>query len=111
MPRARPPIYEFKYRDNPTQIAKYLNDLLATEDAATVVKAIGDMIRVQGSSEFSEKNNLGRASLYRSFSGKMSPRFERVIQVLLGLGVKLAATPIPSKMTRSRSRISATKSK
>jgi probable addiction module antidote protein len=94
MPRARQLVDELKYRDNPKQIAKYLNDALATEDTAAVVRAIGDMIRAQGSSGFSKKTNLGRASLYRSFSGRMSPGFERVVEVLLALEVKLIAKPL-----------------
>ena len=32
-----------KYRDNPKMIAKYLNVALASDDAAVIVMAIGDM--------------------------------------------------------------------
>jgi probable addiction module antidote protein len=94
MPRARPLNDENKYRGNPKLIAKYLNDALATEDTAAIIRAIGDMIRAQGSSGFSKKTKLDRASLYRSFSGRMSPGFERVIEVLLALDVKLVAKPL-----------------
>ncbi|WP_035718057.1 hypothetical protein [Bradyrhizobium japonicum] len=63
MPRARL-LDDGKYRDS--RIAKYLNDALMTEDTAVIVKAIGDMIRAQGSSSFSRKSSLRRESLYRS---------------------------------------------
>ena len=59
-----------------------------------VVEAIGDMIRAQGSSGISRKTNLDRASLYRSFSGQMSPGFERVAEVLLAMDVELVARPV-----------------
>jgi DNA-binding phage protein len=45
-----------KYQDNPKMIAKYLNVALATDDAAVIVKAIGDRLRVQGMSRVSKKS-------------------------------------------------------
>lgn len=84
-----------KYRDDPKRIAKYLNDALETKKTTIVVKAIGDMIRAQGSSGFSRKSNLDRASLYRSFSGRMSPGLDRVMEVLQTLNVVLVVRPRP----------------
>jgi probable addiction module antidote protein len=81
------------YRDNPKRIAAYLNKALATNDTATIVKAIGDMIRAQGTSRFSKNTKLRRESLYRSFSGRMSPGFERVMDVLTAMNVRLVAEP------------------
>jgi probable addiction module antidote protein len=77
------------YRDNPELIAEHLNAALAQHDRSVVVKAIGEMIRAQGSSRFSRKSRLERASLYRSFSGKMSPRLDRALDALSALGVTL----------------------
>lgn len=81
-----------KYRDS--RIAKYLNDALMTEDTAVIVKAIGDMIRAQGSSSFPRKSSLRGESLYRSFSERMSSGFERMLEVLLALDVKLVVKPL-----------------
>jgi probable addiction module antidote protein len=82
-----------KYRDNPKRIAKYLNAALTTGDAAIITKAVGDMIRAQGMSRFSEKVGLRRESLYRSFNGQMGPGFDTVIKVLLALEIQLVAKP------------------
>jgi len=82
-----------KYRDNPKKIAKYLNDALATGDAALITKAIGDMVRAQGMSRFSQKVGVRRESLYRSFRGNMGPGFDAVIKVLLALHIRLVAKP------------------
>jgi probable addiction module antidote protein len=82
-----------KYRDNPKLIAKYLNDALATGDAGLITKAIGDMVRAQGMSRFSQKVGLRRESLYRSFKGQMGPGFDTVIKVLLALDIQLIAKP------------------
>ena len=68
-----------------------------TEDTSVIVKAIGDMIRMiraQRSSSFSRKSSLRRESLYRSFSGRMSSGFERMLEVLLALDVKLVVKPL-----------------
>jgi probable addiction module antidote protein len=77
------------YRDNPKLIAEHLNAALARRDRSAVVKAIGEMIRAQGGSRFSRKSRLERASIYRSFSGKMSPRLDRALDALSALDVKL----------------------
>ena len=77
------------YRDNPKLIAEYLNAALARRDSSALVRAIGEMIRAQGGSRFSQKSRLRRESLYRSFSGKMSPRLDRALDALSALDVKL----------------------
>ena len=82
-----------RYRDNPKMIAKYLNDALATGDAAVSMKAIGTMVRAQGATRFSQKAGLRREGLYRSFKGNMNPGFETVIKVLLALEIQLVAKP------------------
>jgi probable addiction module antidote protein len=61
---------EAEYRDNTQAIAQYLNDACSTRNPAVIAKAIGDMIRAQGVSEFSEKARMRREPLYRSFGGK-----------------------------------------
>jgi DNA-binding phage protein len=44
-------------------------------------------------SSISVSDPLRRDSLYRSFSGEMSPAFEKVIQVLQALDVQLIVKP------------------
>ena len=82
-----------KYRDNPRAIAKYLNDALSTGDPVLIKKAIGDMVRAQGVTRFSQKVGLSREGLYRSFSGETSPALDRVMNVLMALDIKLTAKP------------------
>ena len=82
-------VAEIKYRRNPEQIAKHLNAALATGDVGAFLHAVGEMIHAEGFSKFAKKSGLGRESLYRSFSGKMSPRFDRVLEALSALDVSL----------------------
>jgi probable addiction module antidote protein len=80
-----------RLRGNSKAMAEYLNVALATGDVALVTKAIGDMIRAQGTSGFSRKAGLNREGLYRSFGGQMGPGFDTVMKVLLALDIRLVA--------------------
>jgi probable addiction module antidote protein len=73
------------FRDNPKLIAEYFNAALAQSDRSAFIRAIGEMIRAQGGSRFSQKSRLRRESLYQSFSGKMSSRLERALDALSAL--------------------------
>jgi probable addiction module antidote protein len=82
-----------KYRANPKMIAEYLNVAFATGDQALAAKAIGDMVRAQGVSRFSQKVGLRREGLYRSFSGDSGPGFDTVMKVLSALQIQIVAKP------------------
>ena len=84
-----------EYRDNPSAIAKYLNQAILTGDSALISKAIGDMVRAQGMTKFSERAGMRRDNLYRTFNGETNPALDRVINVLLALDVQLKVTPRP----------------
>ena len=77
----------------PGRSAEYLNDAISTGDPVIITKAIGDMVRAQGVTRFSQKNGMERTSLYRSFRGKVSPTIETVLNVLIGLDIQLIAKP------------------
>jgi probable addiction module antidote protein len=80
-----------KSRNNQKLIAKYLNDVLATDDPALTTRAIGHLARVHGMRAIAEEANVDRAGLYRSLSGEMDPAFGTVLKVLAALGVQLVA--------------------
>ena len=82
-----------KYRDNPRAIAKYLNDALSTGDPVLIKKAIGDVVRAQGVTRFSQKAGVRRENLYRSFKGELKPSFDTVLKVLIALDIQLIAKP------------------
>jgi probable addiction module antidote protein len=52
-------------------------------------------MRAKGMGEFS-KLGLHREGLYRSFGGKMSPRFKTVFDVLAALDIQIIARRQPS---------------
>jgi len=82
-----------KFRNNPKLIAKYLNDALATDDAASTTRAIGNLARAHGMGAIAEVANVDRAGLYRSLRGDADPKFSTILKVLTALGIKLEAKP------------------
>jgi probable addiction module antidote protein len=94
-----------KYRDNPEMIAKYLNVAFATGDQALATKAIGDMMRAQGMSSFSQKVGLRREGLYRSFSGNAGPGFDTVMQVLGALQIQIVAKPAKAGRLKEKRKV------
>jgi probable addiction module antidote protein len=82
-----------KYRDNPSAIAKYLNDALATGDPVLITKAIGAIMRAQGVPGVAQKVGQRRDSLYRMFRGEQSATLNVAIAVLLALDMQLIVKP------------------
>ena len=82
-----------KFRNNPKLIAKYLNDALATDDAAFTTRAIGNLARAHGMGAIAEVANVDRAGLYRSLRGDADPKFSTILKVLTVLGVQLEVKP------------------
>jgi probable addiction module antidote protein len=82
-----------KYRDDPRAIAEYLNGALSTEDPFLITRAIATMVRAQGMTRFSRKAGMRRDSLYRTFSGEVSPAFDTIIKLLIALDIQLIAKP------------------
>ena len=82
-----------KYRDDPRAIAEYLNDALSTGDPIRMIKAIGDMVRSQGVTRFSQRAGMRRDSLYRTFNGETRPAFDTVMNVLIALDIQIVAKP------------------
>jgi probable addiction module antidote protein len=85
--------FDKKHHDAPRAIAKYLNVALSTGDPVLITKAIGDMVRAQGVTKFAQKAGMRRDTLYRTFSGEMSPTLETVMNALMGLDIQLIAKP------------------
>ena len=85
--------FDKKHRDNPRAIAKYLNDALSTGDPVLIKKAIGDVVRAQGVTRFSQKAGMRRENLYRSFKGELKPSFDTVLKVLIALDIQLTMKP------------------
>jgi probable addiction module antidote protein len=78
------------YLKDEDSIAAYLEAALEENDPQMLVVAIGDVAKARGINAMAKKMNVGRESLYKSFSGKTKPNFETVYRALDSFGLKIS---------------------
>ena len=81
------------YLDIQEAIAAFLTDVLATQDAALLASALGDIARARGMAEIAKAPGLSREALYKALRPDAQPRFDTVHRVCHALGVRLIAQP------------------
>ena len=80
------------YLDNEEVIAEYLSAALEDGNPDVFLAAVGNVAKARGMSAIAESTGLGRESLYKAFAPGAKPRYDTVLKVLHGLGVKLTVT-------------------
>lgn len=81
-----------EYLTTPEDLVAYLNAAIEEGDDELFLAALGDVAKAQGMAQISEATGLGRASLYKTFSGETKPRFETVNAVLKAVGASIQLT-------------------
>ena len=81
------------YLDSEALVAEYLGAALEDPDPAAFLAALSAVARAQGMAQVSQRTGLGRESLYKALAPGAHPRYETIIRVLRGLGVRLSVTP------------------
>lgn len=79
-----------EHLDGEEVIAAYLDEAMATGDAAYIVKAIGTVARSRGMTQIAKDASMSRESLYKSLGGDGNPEFATVLRVLSALGLRLS---------------------
>ncbi|MDE1181967.1 addiction module antidote protein [Paraburkholderia sp.] len=82
-----------EFLDNEVVIAEYISAALEEDDPNVLIAAIADVAKARGMSKMADDAGLGRESLYKSLKPGAQPRYDTVIKLLHGLGVKLVAVP------------------
>lgn len=77
------------YLDSDETIAEYLTAALEDPNPDVFLLALSDVARARGISEISRKTGLGRESLYKALAPGAKPRYDTILKVLNGLGVKV----------------------
>ena len=54
--------------------------------------AIGDVAKARGMAAIAKSTGLGRESLYKALAPGAKPRYDTILKVLHGLGVKLTVS-------------------
>ena len=80
------------YLDSEETIAEYLTAALEDENPDVFLAAISDVAKARGMAEIARNAGLGRESLYKALAPGAKPRYDTIIKVLHGLGVKITVT-------------------
>lgn len=79
------------YLDSEEATEAYLTEALATNDAALIAAALGDIARSKGMSSIASATGLSRESLYKSLSASGNPELATVLKVIGAVGFSLEA--------------------
>lgn len=81
------------YLDSEEMIAEYLSAALEDENPDVFLAAVSDVAKARGMTAIAASTGLGRESLYKALSPGAKPRYETIVKVLHGLGVRLTVQP------------------
>jgi len=81
------------YLDSEEMIAEYLSAALEDENPDVFLAAVSDVAKARGMTAIANSTGLGRESLYKALSPGAKPRYETIVKVLHGLGVRLTVQP------------------
>lgn len=82
------------YLDNEEVIAEYLTAALEDPNPEVFLAAIADVAKARGMTQLAKDTGLGRESLYKALAPGAKPRYDTILKLLHGLGVKLHAEPV-----------------
>lgn len=77
------------YLDSEEMIAEYLSAALEDENPDVFLAAVSDVAKARGMTAIANSTGLGRESLYKALTPGAKPRYETIVKVLHGLGVRL----------------------
>jgi len=81
------------YLDNEEVIAEYLTAALEDPNPEVFLAAVADVAKARGMTKLAKDTGLGRESLYKALAPGAKPRYDTILKLLQGLGVKLHAEP------------------
>jgi len=81
------------YLDSEEMIAEYLSAAMEDENPDVFLAAVSDVAKARGMTAVANSTGLGRESLYKALTPGAKPRYETIVKVLHGLGVKLTVQP------------------
>lgn len=80
------------YLDSGDAIAEYLSAALEDENPDVFLAAVSDVAKARGMTTIAKDSGLGRESLYKALAPGAKPRYDTILKVLHGLGVKVSVT-------------------
>ena len=86
------PYSPFDFIETQEEINEFLRDCFNDEDPRVFIEALGYLVKKHGTADVAEAAGLNRESLYRSFNGKVQPRWDTVHRVMHVLNVSITPT-------------------
>ena len=80
------------YLDSDEAIAEYLTAALEDSNPDVFLAAVSDVAKARGMATIAKESGLGRESLYKALAPGAKPRYDTILKVLHGLGVKISVT-------------------
>mgnify|MGYP001012015484 CR=1 FL=1 len=81
------------YLDSEEAIAEYLTAALEDKNPDVFLAAVADVAKARGMATIAKESGLGRESLYKALAPGAKPRYDTILRVLHGLGVKVSVSP------------------
>ena len=76
-------------RDGEEAIHEYLSQIFADGDSDEIIRALGYVAKVRGTTQLARDSGLGRENLYNAFKPGAKPRFDTVLRLCRALGLHL----------------------
>lgn len=90
------------YLTDEETIAEYLTAALEDPNPDLFLVAVRDVARARGMTQLAKDTGLGRESLYKALTPGAKPRYDTMLKIMHGLGVKLTATSIHAELDRAQ---------
>ena len=80
----------FDYMETQEEINNFLNDCFHDRDPKVFIRALQHLMKKHSMADIADAIGVNRESLYRSFNGKVSPRWDTVRKVMQVLNVEIS---------------------
>ena len=84
------PFNPVDFLENDAEIAVYLTEAYQDENSTVFIVALGHVVKHKGLAQLAEETGLNRESLYKTFNGKVQPKWDTVHRLLKAMKVELA---------------------
>ncbi len=90
MSKKTTPFNPIEFLQSDDEIAEYLTEAYRDDDPAVFIVALGHVARHVGLAQLAEDAGLNRESLYKTFNGKVQPKWDTVHRLLKAMKIDLA---------------------
>jgi len=90
-----------EHMDNEEFISEYIKASFESGDEKEILRALNDVVRARGITEFAAKMGVTRQSLYKTLSVNSSPEFLTIQKLINALGLQLSVIS-PNKHRASK---------